>query len=500
MKYINKICGKISLLFYIVVLYQLRNLCQYGNLQGHLPMLMASTIGFLLTFVLWLISRKQKQEDASKNNKYKKIVWIERIVLLVATIYFGAGIIHSAIPYHGALSWKLEEWMQKKEVRLEHNNFFADGVEGVLTDLNQALDLPEELYLANQYQMTFDPDGTIQTIYTLLYGSDESGATKTYLVDYDADKSKNMTVWLDGEADVKYDENMRLEPMLRILARADCEQTVKAWSQDHNADRYEILYLGRRSFQTEEGLKYLPGDVDGDGVETGINDFLQLSAGGEIIGFEVSLHIPAEKEVTPVRYIMEPEYIGQEELKKAREEQQAADAKDAESWTVDTTDGTMYFFLDDDRGWRLVVADAAAGSRFYIMEKTENGGLTWERANEDPFEGNAGTAEGLVFFDENFGFAGLAGASQSHSKLYVTRDGGVTFASLQFPMERVIELPELAAECGFTVEDYDYFSMPEKENGILTVKVVTDAVESEGLFFQSKDDGETWEYVGTALR
>ena len=49
-----------------------------------------------------------------------------------------------------------------------------------------------------------------------------------------------------------------------------------------------------------------------------------------------------------------------------------------QKWTVDQSDGTMYFFLDENNGWRLVITDAAAGSRFYVMEKTMDGGSTWE--------------------------------------------------------------------------------------------------------------------------
>ena len=45
-------------------------------------------------------------------------------------------------------------------------------------------------------------------------------------------------------------------------------------------------------------------------------------------------------------------------------------------YDADKSDGTMYFFLDDQNGWRLVVTDAAAGSRFYIMKKTVDGGIT----------------------------------------------------------------------------------------------------------------------------
>ena len=48
---------------------------------------------------------------------------------------------------------------------LEHDNFFEDGAEGILEDLRNALELPEELYISNQFQLTFDEEGTIRTIY-----------------------------------------------------------------------------------------------------------------------------------------------------------------------------------------------------------------------------------------------------------------------------------------------------------------------------------------------
>ncbi|MFR7442091.1 MAG: hypothetical protein ACLUUG_13165 [Lachnospiraceae bacterium] len=43
-------------------------------------------------------------------------------------------------------------------------------------------------------------------------------------------------------------------------------------------------------------------------------------------------------------------------------------------WTIDQSDGTMYFFMDKKTGWRLVVADAEPGSRFYVLEKSVDGG------------------------------------------------------------------------------------------------------------------------------
>jgi hypothetical protein len=195
MKYIYKITGKVSLILYIFMLYQFWHLCQYGGLRRHIPMLALGIIGLVGTVVLWLISKRHNQEVNSGDNGNKKLFYTEMILLIAATLFFGGRIVYSAVPYHGALSWKLDEWMRKKEVELEHNNLFEDGVEGILMDLDEALQLPEELYIANKYQVSFDENGTIQRIYAFIYGKNEAGEKKTYLIDYDADSSNDMTVW-----------------------------------------------------------------------------------------------------------------------------------------------------------------------------------------------------------------------------------------------------------------------------------------------------------------
>lgn len=367
---------------------------------------------------------------------------------MLGTIYFGGRIIYSAIPYNGHLSWKLDELWKKREVDFVHDNFFEDGIEGILTDLEEKLEMPKNLYVVNGFKMSFNETGKVQTLDTFLYGKNKKGTEKTYLITYDRKINEKIIVWVNGEANADYNADMRFEPMLRILEKADSENQVKMWSSILENETYELVYYGRRSFGVMDGLRYLPGDADGDGVDQGSENFTQLFNGGEIVGFEVSLHMPAVKDITPVRYMMEPEYISQEVLDK----EQMDEVKDVESWTVDQTDGSMYFFLDDKIGWRLVVADAAAGSRFYQLEKTADGGDTWEMANQNPFGGNLGVTEGLEFFDKNFGFAGLTGASQSHSSLYVTRDGGTTFTELQLPLETVTELPPLAKELNFTID------------------------------------------------
>lgn len=123
-----------------------------------------------------------------------------------------------------------------------------------------------------------------------------------------------------------------------------------------------------------------------------------------------------------------------------------------------------------------------------MMEKTEDGGVSWNVLNDDPFQGQAGVAEGLFFFDKNLGVAGLTGASQTTSELYLTTNGGVTFQKIRLPMDQVTQLPETAEAYGFTEEDYDYLNM-------LIITVTADASEDDGIVFYSTNNGDTWTYT-----
>ena len=86
-----------------------------------------------------------------------------------------------------------------------------------------------------------------------------------------------------------------------------------------------------------------------------------------------------------------------------------------------------------------------------------------------------------------------------NTRRYVTRDGGTTFTELQLPLETVTELPPLAKELNFTIENYKYCEMPKKKEDILTIKLLTGAGEIQGIRFESKDNGETWAYAGISV-
>lgn len=167
-----------------------------------------------------------------------------------------------------------------------------------------------------------------------------------------------------------------------------------------------------------------------------------------------------------------------------------------EQFTINQNDGSVSFCMNDKICWRLIVTDSSAGSRYYELERSQDSGNTWQNINQDPFNNNTGVAEGLIFYDENFGIAGLSGASQSHSTLYITRDGGITFTELILPVDTVTRLPSLAKDLNFSIDDYSYYEMPQKNGDKLTIKALTQAGENEGILFKSDDSGVTWVYDG----
>lgn len=497
MKRLSKICALAGLGFYLAGLYLFWRLCQYGVRAWHLRYWLAGCgAAFLLCLAGGLALRRPMQQKQKSGGGRGPAFWCLWGLALLGTVWFGGRVVYAAIPYHGALSWQIDKWINHKNILLEHDDLLADGPEGFLTDLDHRMSLPSELYTTNAMRITFDGDGKIRTIYASLYGPASRGtAMMSYLIGYDRAESEKMDVWRDRYTGygASYDEDERLGPLTALWHNDAVSEQLARWrEEDGGSGVYTLSYEGVQQFRTADGLILLPGDADGDSVQSGVDDLSVLRGGGYVAGPTLTLSRQEDGQSQSVSYIMEPDYTSPRQIMEAEQARQIEEAKDAESWITGQTDEDMYFFLNDETGWRLVVTDAALGSRFYVLERTEDGGDSWERINADPFDGNIGLAEGLVFFDRSFGFAGLAGASQSHSRLYVTRDSGLTFETVELPLDAVTALPPLGRELGYTAEDYDYCEMPERAGETLLVTVVPDKGEDEGLVFRSEDRGMTW--------
>lgn len=482
----KKIVDYILLLLYTACFYTLWQLCQWGGVRSHLRRLLPFAALLLITLIVKLVLQHRGFRAPYIHARVAAFAGI--------TMIFGGLILYSAIPYHGQLSWKIDDLLHHKKIAFTHTNLYTDGVEGILTDVETKLALPEKLYISDRFSVDFMADGTITSVDTMLYGENEKGEVSTWLIYYDAKQSAKLHIWTDGAVNASFAPALLWSPLPDILSKSDTGVTVRSWAATASDATFEILYYGKRSFQTDEGLRFIEGDADGDGVPGTADAIYRLQAGGEVSGYEMSLYMPDHLEITPERYIMEPEYIPQSTLDAQHEDEIVETAQQESGWTVDPADGSVYTFTQSEAnaGYRLVVVDAAAGSRFYSLEKTTDAGNQWTRINEDPFDGSAGAAEGIEFFDESFGFIGLQSASGDGSSIFMTEDGGLSFTEIQLPMDQITKVPETGKSYGLTLDDYRYLTMPSYDGSTLRITVTSGAVESDGITFCSEDNGKTW--------
>lgn len=436
-----------------------------------------------------------------------------------------AGMILLLVCLGGLYFFKTSERFQKNDevkVTLKHDNFFDDSVAGILEDLDNEIGLPKKIYLVNHFNVTFYATGEIAAIDTFFYGEDENGETRTYLVDYNRKKSSKMTVYINNYAETDYEEDMCLTPLFELLGNIKVKEQVDSWAEETKSHTFGISYSGKRAFTSADGLQV----INAENTDTNGNSILsQVEYGGEVTGFAVTFSTGGEENTDKIiTYIINPKYTSAavlaqqnrlEQIEKAKNSSgdvtgdnngnkdngiisgsEDEDGEEAAPWTENREDGSVYFFLDSNTGYRLLVADAAAGSRFYELECTKDGGQSWNQLNADPFCGNMGVAEGIEFYNENLGVIGLRGASGAYSTLYLTQDGGKTFSMIELPMDEVTELPDTAAQYGLEKSDYDYCEMPQQEDGKFKIKVISEQGETDGILFESTDNGNTWNYSG----
>lgn len=135
-----------------------------------------------------------------------------------------------------------------------------------------------------------------------------------------------------------------------------------------------------------------------------------------------------------------------------------------ELWAAYKGDYAREVYLEEQGiTFRMVVLDAALGSRFYGLIKSYDGGKTWYKVGKDPFQSRTGMDIDFTFFDENFGFATLAHNGGDSADLYVTEDGGFSYSPVK------MEEKWVTLDGGYTYAPYDYPQMPYLKNGTLYV-------------------------------
>lgn len=482
----------VALAVYGAGAFYLWKLCQYGGVRRRLPVILFCAAAELCWMAVWSIWFYRKKELRDFGIFSRLALGLEAVVLVGVTCLSGMGILKSAEPNQGKLGWYLEERKNSREVPFVSDCVFESGITGIFDDLNEALSLPDTLYLANHFTETIAADGTVESAEAFFYGWDADGNLRTYLADYDRSRSGEIKVWLDGEAEADASELKKLMPLWEIPDGMELERWLEG--KKAGASGYRLDYRGYETLG--EGPAYALCAEPMDGPMKGKRWY--LSGVEEQVAGDFSQESDSSVDWDQV--------FRELEQNRREAEQERIEGIKVNVCVQNRENGSVSYFFTKETGIRLWVADAAAGSRFYTLEKTKDGGKSWNTIHENPFDGSIGVATDLCFEDEEHGFLGLGFASGNYNAFYRTEDGGNTIRMIELPMETVpVEnLQEYQSLCranpALTVADaYGYQQTPWKEDGAWYMAVAMDSSgypEGEQLLFSSEDGGDSWKYVG----
>lgn len=115
--------------------------------------------------------------------------------------------------------------------------------------------------------------------------------------------------------------------------------------------------------------------------------------------------------------------------------------------------------------YRMAVADAAAGSRMYVLLKSRDNGKNWYMTSAAPFGDDAGGSIEFTFINEALGFATLSHNGGDEAVLYVTKDGGKSYNEVTLKGNPEVTLFDK------TYQPYDFPQMPYIEKDTLVLLV-----------------------------
>lgn len=214
------------------------------------------------------------------------------ILLAAVTLRGGWLVAQSAVPYQGKLAWYLDDLKDKRTCPLKHDNLYEYGIEGILEDVREKVDLPEKLCLATSFNLHFAPDGEILTLDTMLYGFDEEGNfVDSYLISYNRAHSGKLTIYLHGVDGASYDESRALAPLVEAVRVMPLEETVEEWEGEQV---FGLLYYGIRQWYSPEGIRWLTRDGSWQPLPYGEYT---------VSGYSISLFCPENDDLTPIRYL-----------------------------------------------------------------------------------------------------------------------------------------------------------------------------------------------------
>ncbi len=437
-RYFQVLLNPLFIVIYCFSLYQIYLLCLNGGLRRHLmvivPLILIEGIWFLFWTIYYFILKKDLHIFDQLISKCKPLLTIELCVMIVMTCFFGYRTYQTAIPYQGHISWYLERKNSSKQIEMKHLQFYKTGIKGIFKDLN--ISINDDLYISDSFIVVVNKKGKITKIEGLIYNHEHS-----YLLDY---KGQDMTVWIDNEVNKTYQQKDKLNEMFNMIDHMSLQLN------QLKGQTYRIKYVGYQEAVLNKEDYYE-------------NDDQYIQCDQQHLYEHVSGYCLQIKYQDTVSCFYQPAMIN---------ESQTEEKHNAGEMVIDQSDEVTLYY-NDSITYKLVVSDAALGTRYYTFNKND------EVINQDPFNGEGGQAKGIYFIDENQGFILLGHGGSEETSLYVTNDGGKSFMLQSF-------------------DQCPYVGLPYSENGKVYVKVkkASDATEENlyeylsGKWVYVKSEGE----------
>lgn len=433
----------------------LYRMCTYGNLLLHIPILVVSLL-VIISYIIWVIARKASKKQVFV---HKEVILPYLVVIFIAGVSSVFAAICSLSDPNGVFQKFLDCRGTTKEIRISAHNIYTEGLYGIFDEIEGKLGISDELYVEKDCQIFFQEDGEIYALKTTLYGKTEKGKIKKYGFDYNSRESQKLTVTIKGAAGLVCSEDRRLSPFVADVSMMNVKNEIKEWS---GQSEFSLIYKGKHNIGNDvTDLYYLRGDgtvAPASSTENQIDDYV------------VTLFVPETETVN-----MQKRYIQKEESEEPQQQ-------------PDVTDGRIAaeYMIDEQLGFQLRIVDAATGTYYYSLFKTKDGGNTYQEFNDNPFLGEGGKVNGMVFLDKKVGFLSLANSSGEKGMLYRTEDGGISFKQIMIQSEEDMEV-------------FDLPGMPKLVNGVLQINVSqgSDGDYNGGTeaLYESEDEGRTWTFI-----
>lgn len=161
--------------------------------------------------------------------------WKPIALVLSTAVWFGITCVggftlyRTAVDLNGRLAWKLESVRsenEQTEVSYKRQNIYDGGIENALELADKELTL-FPLLSVSQFECSFSEDGTIESLYMVLWGFDkDKNLMEGYNFKYD--RAESQKLWMkiqryisnrDRTSDVKYDEAVSVEALIENLSK-----------------------------------------------------------------------------------------------------------------------------------------------------------------------------------------------------------------------------------------------------------------------------------------